>query len=208
MAKPRAPLTIQRIQEAALVLIEQVGLEALSMRSLAKNLKVDPMAIYHHIPNKATLLAGVYESVLLELSTEQVKNNSWQEQLKQLLRRFRTLSTRHPKLFPGLIASSHTSEGIAKAIDTILGILLEAGLEPKITVQTGDTVFSLVTGFVLLELNHLNAPIINAEAAPATNLLLNNMERLQLELQNNQFAESFEFTLQFLVSGIEMQLKS
>jgi hypothetical protein len=36
----------------------------LSMRALAKALDVDPMAIYHHVPNKATLLADVREGVI------------------------------------------------------------------------------------------------------------------------------------------------
>jgi AcrR family transcriptional regulator len=153
--KTREPLSIPLIHNTALEAINRDGLEALSMRSLAKTLNVDPMAIYHHIPNKAALLSGIYEGVIAELFAEPSLETSWQAQLKYLMRRFRSLATRSPNIFPGLIASTHTSPGMARAIDTILGILLEAGLSPKLTVQTGDAVFAFATGFVLLELNHI-----------------------------------------------------
>jgi TetR/AcrR family transcriptional regulator, tetracycline repressor protein len=206
-AKTREPLSIQLIHETALELMNRDGLDALSMRSLAKVLNVDPMAIYHHIPNKAALLTGIYEGVIAELFTELPLELSWQEQLKHLLRRFRTLATRNPNIFPGLIASSHTSPGIARAIDAMLGILLESGLPAKTTVQTGDAVFAFITGFVLLELNHLASGADASAHEIAEALPLANMERLRQELRDNQFLESFEYGLEFLITGIEANLK-
>jgi TetR/AcrR family transcriptional regulator, tetracycline repressor protein len=206
--KTREPLSIQLIHETALELINRDGLESLSMRSLAKVLSVDPMAIYHHIPNKAALLTGIYEGVIAELFTKLPPKLSWQEQLKHLLRRFRTLATRNPNIFPGLIASSHTSPGIAKAIDAMLGILLESGLPAKITVQTGDAVFAFVTGFVLLELNHIASGTDASAHEIAEAMPLANMERLREELRDNQFSESFEYGLQFIIAGIEANLKA
>lgn len=205
-ARTREPLSIPLIHETALETINRDGLEALSMRSLAKALNVDPMAIYHHIPNKAALLSGIYEGVIAELFAEPSLETSWQAQLKHLMRRFRALATRSPNIFPGLIASTHTSPGMARAIDAILGILLEAGLSAKITVQTGDTAFAFITGFVLLELNH-NALNANESAHElAETLPLANIARLREELRSNQFSDSFEFGLQFLIAGIEANL--
>jgi AcrR family transcriptional regulator len=206
--KTREPLSIPLIHNTALEAINRDGLEALSMRSLAKALNVDPMAIYHHIPNKAALLSGIYEGVITELFAEQTLETSWQDQLKYLMRRFRALATRSPNIFPGLIASTHTSPGMARAIDTILGILLEAGLSPKLTVQTGDAVFAFATGFVLLELNHIASGADASAHDIAIAMPLENMHRLREELRDNQFSESFEFGLQFLILGIEANLKA
>jgi Tetracyclin repressor-like, C-terminal domain len=87
-----------------------------------------------------------------------------------------------------------------------LGILLEAGLPAKTTVQTGDAAFAFITGFVLLELNH-NALNSNESAHEiAVTLPLANIARLREELQANQFSDSFEFGLHFLISGIEANL--
>jgi TetR/AcrR family transcriptional regulator, tetracycline repressor protein len=207
-AKIREPLSIQLIHETALETINRHGPEALSMRSLAKALNVDPMAIYHHIPNKAALLSGIYEGVIAELFDEPSLETSWQDQLKHLIRRFRSLATRSPNIFPGLIASTHTSPGMARAIDAILGILLEAGLSPKLTVQTGDAVFAFATGFVLLELNHITSGADASGHDIAIAMPLANMHRLREELRDNQFSESFEYGLQFLILGIEAQVVS
>jgi TetR/AcrR family transcriptional regulator, tetracycline repressor protein len=203
----REPLSIKLIHDTTLELIERDGLEALSMRSLAKALNANPMAVYHHIPNKAALLEGVYETVLAELLTEKEQPSAWQESLKTLLQRFRTLATRHPKVFPGLIASSHNSQAIQRAVDSILGLLLDAGLNPKTTVQASDALFAFITGFVLLELNNAPKPVpeTTAERAAFERTLVNT-KRLLEELASNQFADSFEFGLQLLIAGIEANL--
>jgi TetR/AcrR family transcriptional regulator, tetracycline repressor protein len=206
----REPLSVKLIHETTLEMIERDGLEALSMRGLAKTLGVDPMAIYHHIPNKASLLGGVYESILAELFENSEPQTTWQETLKNLARRFRSLATRYPKNFPGLIAASNTLPSMAQAVEVILELLLEAGLNPKTTVKVGDTVFAFVTGFVLLELNNLQNPAPKSRPSQGwpsqgdTEPVY--AQRWFEELQTNQFPESFEFGLQLLITGIEANL--
>ena len=66
VGRPRAgeeALTRGRILVAALSLVDEEGIEALSMRRLAKELGVDPMAIYHHLPNKRALLSALVGQV-------------------------------------------------------------------------------------------------------------------------------------------------
>jgi TetR/AcrR family transcriptional regulator, tetracycline repressor protein len=53
------PLTVDAIVDAACALIADAGLPALSMRRLGVALGVDPMAVYHHVPNKRELLSLV-----------------------------------------------------------------------------------------------------------------------------------------------------
>src|SRR6266568_4823282 len=61
-AKPvRRPLTSERILHAGLRLIDEQGLEALTMRKLAQEFGVDPMALYRHFENKDALLDSVAE---------------------------------------------------------------------------------------------------------------------------------------------------
>jgi AcrR family transcriptional regulator len=55
----RPPLTVDTIVDQACALIAQDGLAALSMRRLGAALGVDPMAVYHHVPNKRELLSLV-----------------------------------------------------------------------------------------------------------------------------------------------------
>ena len=56
LGRPKAGqelLTRERILDAALRLVDEQGMAALSMRRLAAELGVDPMALYHHLPGKA-----------------------------------------------------------------------------------------------------------------------------------------------------------
>ena len=59
-----APLTVDAIVDAARVMITRDGLTAFSMRRLGTALAVDPMAVYHHVPNKRVLLSLVTARVI------------------------------------------------------------------------------------------------------------------------------------------------
>ena len=61
---PRArTLTRKRIFSAALALVDEEGLTALSLRALGKRLGVSQTAFYRYVPDKAALLEGVSEEV-------------------------------------------------------------------------------------------------------------------------------------------------
>ena len=61
---PRArALTRERICSAALALVDEEGLAALSLRALGKRLGVSQTAFYRYVPDKAALLEGVSEEV-------------------------------------------------------------------------------------------------------------------------------------------------
>jgi TetR/AcrR family transcriptional regulator, tetracycline repressor protein len=66
-AEKREALTMERVVETALAIVDRDGLSKLSMRKLGAELGVDPMAVYHYIPNKAALLDGLIEAVMNEL---------------------------------------------------------------------------------------------------------------------------------------------
>ncbi len=207
--KTREPLSVQRIHDKAIELIERDGLEALSMRSLATALRVDPMAIYHHIPNKAALMHGIHNSVMAELFESEVRLETWQENLKSIARAYRTLALRHAHIFPSLIASSKTTENELKAFDQLLVFLLEAGLNPDDAIRAGDSLFAFVTGFALLELNVTENAVVQAavdDVARRTTTPFVHMTRLADQLERNPFGGSFEFGLEVLIAGIEAQL--
>jgi AcrR family transcriptional regulator len=208
--KPRIPLSPELIYQTAFELIEQTGLEKFSMRTLATRLGVDPMAVYHHIPSKAALMEGIYDTIFGELfiASETLPNN-WQDKLLELAYRFRALALRHHKLFPSLIASNHIGHNELKALDTLLGTLLEAGLDPITTVQVGDSLFALVTGFAILEISDLQniTPHTGTErlAAEAETDFINTRNLLE-PLTNNSFSSSFETGLQLIIAGIKAKL--
>jgi AcrR family transcriptional regulator len=52
------------VLEAALKLLDELGLPDLTMRKLAASLDVQPSALYWHYPNKQTLLAEVSDTIV------------------------------------------------------------------------------------------------------------------------------------------------
>jgi AcrR family transcriptional regulator len=207
--KTREPLSVKLIHEKAIELIERDGLEALSMRSLATALRVDPMAIYHHIPNKAALMHGVHNRIMAELFQSEVQFGTWQENLKSICRRYRALALRHANIFPSLIVSSKTTENELKAFDQLLAFLLEGGIKPDASIQAADSLFAFTTGFALLELNITENAVLQAavnDVARKTATPLVHMTHLSEHLERNPFGDSFEFGLTVLIAGLESSL--
>ena len=52
------------VVERALGVLDEYGLESLTMRRLAAELGVQPSALYHHVPNKQTLLTAVADEIV------------------------------------------------------------------------------------------------------------------------------------------------
>ena len=67
-AGERAPLSRQRILRAAVALADGTGAEAFSMRRLAQELGVVPMALYKHVANKDELLDGMVDVVVGDIA--------------------------------------------------------------------------------------------------------------------------------------------
>lgn len=60
-------LTATQVLDAARTILDADGLEGLSMRRVASALDVQPGALYHHVPDKQTLLAGVADQILADV---------------------------------------------------------------------------------------------------------------------------------------------
>src|SRR5262252_10785844 len=63
----RKPLSRERILAAALELVDEQGIEALSMRRLGQSLGYEAMSLYNHVANKDDLLDGILDLVLAEM---------------------------------------------------------------------------------------------------------------------------------------------
>ena len=63
----RPPLTKERILQAAVDLVDRVGLGELTMRRLGAELSVEAMSLYKHVANKDEILDGMIEFVIGEI---------------------------------------------------------------------------------------------------------------------------------------------
>ena len=94
----RGPVALDEIVDAALRLIRRDGLDQLTMRSVAKELGVTPMATYHHVANKADLVALVHDAVRREWDPLVLGDDGWEDALRRhLLAQWETY-----RRYPGL----------------------------------------------------------------------------------------------------------
>jgi AcrR family transcriptional regulator len=63
-ADRRAPLNRDRVLRAAISLVDQDGIESLSMRKLGQALGVEAMSLYNHVASKDEILDGIADRVL------------------------------------------------------------------------------------------------------------------------------------------------
>src|SRR5260370_2602186 len=104
------------ICNAALALVDEEGLEALSMRRLGSRLGIEAMSLYHHVRDKADLLDALHAAVLGKLEPEGLKGDAWRPVLGGLARALRSALLRHPNVVPLFV---HNAVRAPEAVGTL-----------------------------------------------------------------------------------------
>ena len=99
--KIRRPLTRARVLKAAIKVVDREGLQALSMRRLGKELGVEAMSLYHHLPGKDGLLDSLAEALFAEITAAVAQRPSeltvdWKTDLRSRCLAARKVALRHP----------------------------------------------------------------------------------------------------------------
>lgn len=154
---PRAPLTRARIATAALALLDREGDPGLTMRALGRELGVEAMALYHHLPSREALLGEVVAHFLaaVDLPAE----GPWEARLVAGAWAYREAALAHPAAFRLLLAG-RSREAESAFADRLLGLFLQAGFPPPEAARAYLGVRAFLDGALL---QALNAP---PEAAP------------------------------------------
>jgi AcrR family transcriptional regulator len=146
----RARLSRERVLRGAVAVADAGGIGSLTIRSLAHELGVKPMAVYHHVANKGEILDGIVDLVFSEIDLPLV-DGDWRSQLRQRATSARRALRCHPWAL-GLL-ESRTTPGPAtlRHHDMMLGTLRGAGLSVEMTAHAYALIDSYVYGFALQE---------------------------------------------------------
>ena len=101
----RPRLSRERILEDALRIVDTEGLGGLTIRRLAQELDVTPMAVYRHFKNKGDILDGLIELVIAEGKATEHDTPGWQAWIEVTFMRMRASLLHHPGVLP-LLGSS------------------------------------------------------------------------------------------------------
>ena len=153
MTATRPPLSRNRILIEALALLDESGVEQLSMRRLGQRLGVDPMAIYHHIPSKTALLDSLVEEIWLGVQLPEVRaGESWQEVLCDVFRAFRERLYQHPRAVVLVGTRPSVTPAMLRLVDQILGRLDQTEITGKDAMELIDCLSGYTVGKVLAEI--------------------------------------------------------
>ena len=133
----RTRLTRRAVVAQALALADAEGLEAVTIRRLADQLGVTPMALYWHVKNKDQLLTAMADQLLAEVTPQREADRPWPAQLRAMIAALIGVMRAH-RCAPALLATADKvqAENFTRATDTALDLLGKAG-------------FSLPEGFLI-----------------------------------------------------------
>ena len=127
----RSRLSKRTVTDRALKLADADGLDALTIRKLAQDLGVTPMALYWHFRSKEDLLEGVAEQLWGELDLDVDRAAPWWAQVRGLLESLVRVLRGHPAAAQLFLEHEKRNEAAQRATETTLDILRNAGFGPK-----------------------------------------------------------------------------
>lgn len=147
----REPISREAIVTAAVRLLDNEGLAALSMRRLAEELGTGAASLYWHVGSKDGLLDLVLDEVIGENEVPDPDPAHWREQLKEVARTQRRISLRHPYIVRISIGRIPMGPNALLYSERVLAILRAGGLPPRLAVQGYLLLIATVNGFTVDE---------------------------------------------------------
>jgi AcrR family transcriptional regulator len=150
----RAPLSRERVLQAAIALADEAGIESLSMRKLAQALGVEAMSLYHYFANKDAILDAMLEVVFSEYEPP-ASDADWRAAMRRAAISAHHTLLRHPWACGLLMSPTSPSLAQLRWMDTVLGRFRSAGFSPEMTHHAYHALDSHIVGFTLWVLPYL-----------------------------------------------------
>ncbi|WP_405913182.1 TetR/AcrR family transcriptional regulator [Streptomyces sp. NBC_00963] len=147
-----------RVAETALRLLNEVGLDGLSLRAIAKELDVKAPALYWHFKDKQSLLDEMATLMYRRMIAEDLPDagpraagRSWQDGLLAHNRALRAMLLRHRDGARVYSGARFTGTDHAESMERHLGEMTSRGFGLAQAVRAGTTAYSYTVGFVIEE---------------------------------------------------------
>jgi len=185
----RVPLNRERVLRGAFAVADAGGLGALTIRSLAHEVGVKPMSVYHYVSNKDEIIDGIVDLVFSEIELPST-DGDWLSEMRRRAISARRVLRVHPWAIPLLQSRTSPGEATLRHHNAIIGCLREAGFSVEMTAHAYALIDSYVFGFALSEAAlPINGPETVTEVAESM------MEYFTPEMYPHLFEFSMEHIL-------------
>jgi len=145
----RTPLSRARVLAGAVALADEAGLQAFSMRRLAQQLGVVPMALYKHVANKEQLLDGMVDIVFAEIELPPAELD-WRSAMRRRAISAREALGRHSWAI-GMMESRSPGPANLRNHNAVMGCLRGAGFSFEMAIHAYSVQDAYIYGFALQE---------------------------------------------------------
>ena len=165
----RVQLSRERVLGAAVVVADAGGIGSLTIRSLAQELGVKPMSVYHYVSNKDEILDAIVDLVFGEIELP-AAGGDWRSEMRRSAISTRRVLRRHPWAIALLQSRTNPGPATLRHHNAIIGTLRRAGFSVEMTAHAYAVLDSYVYGFALSEASlPINGPETVAEVAESMN---------------------------------------
>ena len=210
-APERRPLSRERVLRTAVALADAKGNSALTMRSLASELGVKPMALYHHFANKEEILDGIIDVVFGEIDLPPT-DSDWREAIRRRAIAARRVLSEHAWAIPLMESRTNPGPATLRQHDAVLATFRRAGFSIQLTAHAYSLLDSYVYGFALQE--SVSLPFDKVTAPELAEKILSqfpsdeypHLAELATEhvlRPGYDYGEEFEFGLDLVLDGLE-----
>jgi AcrR family transcriptional regulator len=144
--QPRPPLSRERVLRAAVALADQAGVDSLSMRKLAQELGVVPMALYKHVANKDEMLDGMVDVVVGEIDPP-LSGADWKTTIRERVLSARRALLRHPWASRVIESRTDPTPAVLAYMDSMVGLFRAGGFSIDLTHHAMHAMGSRLLGF-------------------------------------------------------------
>ena len=144
----RGRLSRAAIIACAITLADQEGLEAVTIRRLAQEQGVTPMAMYWHFSDKDSLLDGIADALVAAVELPEPSDQPWHDQVRGIFAAFLEAIRPHPAVAGLALRRILTSEPGLAIAERALGLLRSAGFPPDRAAECGSFVLCAVITLV------------------------------------------------------------
>jgi AcrR family transcriptional regulator len=142
----RVPLSKERVLGAAVALADAQGVEGLSMRKLAQELGVVPMALYKHVANKDELLDAMVDVVVGEIDPP-AGGTDWKTAMRRRVLSARGALLRHPWASRVMESRASPTPAVLAYMDSMIGMFRAGGFSIDLTHHAMHAMGSRLLGF-------------------------------------------------------------
>jgi AcrR family transcriptional regulator len=145
-AVQRVRLNRDRVLRAAVALADEIGIGPLSMRRLAQELDVVPMALYKHVAHKDDLLDGMIDVIITEIDPP-ATGLGWKDVVRRRILSARSVLQRHQWARQVLETRTNKTPGVLAYMDSFIGMFLDGGFSVDLTHHVMHAIGSRMWGF-------------------------------------------------------------